>query len=89
MTRRSRREIEQALDDLAGGRSTGGGRDGGALPEKHREAVRSALAWRYDNYDAADADPADARALLAEAVEHVDDPHAAAIRDLLGRGGST
>ena len=88
MTHRSRRELERAVEDLAPERST---RDGHAdtPPEEYREAVRAALAYRYDNHDAVDADPTDGRALLAEAVEHVDDPHDTALRDLLGRGGST
>jgi hypothetical protein len=88
MTRRSRRELKRAVEDLAPEGSTRDGR-GDTLPEGHRDAVRSALAWRYDNYDAVDADPTDARALLAEAAGHVDEPHDTALRDLLGRGGST
>jgi hypothetical protein len=88
MTRRSRRELERALADLTPEGSPNGGH-ADTPPEEYREAVRAALAYRYDNHGAVDADPTDARALLAEAVEHVDPPHTTTLRDLLGREEAT
>ena len=83
MTRPSKRELERAVEDL-----TNGGR--GTVPEVtdvEREAIRAALAYRYDNPDAVDADPTDGRAILAEAVDHVEEPHATTLREFLdGRG---
>lgn len=57
------------------------------LTAQEREAVRAALAWRYDNYGAVDADaePVD---ILGDAAEHVADPHATTLRDMLA-GGDT
>jgi len=59
----------------------------GTVPESHREAVRAALGWRYDNYDAADADSGNTEAVFSEAAEHVEEPHATTLREMLGRGG--
>lgn len=59
----------------------------GKVPESHREAVRAALGWRYDNYDAAGADFGNTEAVFSEAAEHVEEPHATTLREMLGRGG--
>jgi len=50
--------------------------------DREREAVRAALAWRYDNYDAVAPDAP----ILAGAVEHVEEPHATALREMLAGG---
>ena len=59
-----------------------GGNPAQLSPDREREAVRAALAWRYDNYDAVDPDAP----ILAGAVEHVADPHATTLREMLARG---
>lgn len=85
MTRLSKRELERAVDDLTDGvRATSP-----EVTEADRKAIRAALAWRYDNPDAVDADPNDTVAVLTEAVDHVEEPHATTLRDLLGREGTT
>ena len=55
--------------------------------ESHKEAVRAALGWRYDNYDAADADSGNTEAVFSEAAENVEEPHATTLREMLGREG--
>jgi hypothetical protein len=64
--------VEETLADTSAQPST----------EREREAIRAALAWRYDNYDAIDPDAP----ILAGAVEHVADPHATTLREMLARG---
>lgn len=57
------------------------------LTAQEREAVRAALAWRYDNNGTVDAD-AEPVEILSDAAKHVADPHATALRDILA-GGDT
>ena len=64
-------------------------RRAGTLPERHREAVQAGLAYYYDHYDAVGAESDDMAVRLSKVVEHVDEPHATALREILGREGDT
>ena len=85
MTRHSKREIERAVDDLAGGVDSRP--SVGDVTDAERDAIRAALAYRYANYDTAggspESDPGEVRAFLRDASEHVEEPHATTLRDLL------
>ena len=64
-------------------------RRAGTLLESHKEAVRAALGWRYDTNTDSEAPVNDMPAVLAEAAEHVDEPHATTLREILGRERDT
>lgn len=88
MTRRSKRSLERAVDDLdAGGynRPTGGD-----IPKSHAEAVVAALAYRYDNYGTLDGDPdghpEERRAFFLDAANHIEEPHASVLREWFSGG---
>lgn len=84
MTRKSKREIERALDALADGSRTS---TPGDVSNQVREAVRAALAYRYANYGTVDRSSREA--FLRDAAAHVDEPHAATLRELVdGRGSA-
>jgi len=85
MTRRSKRESETVVDDRAdGGESR---TSDGDVTDAERDAIRAALAYRYANDDTVagspDGDPAEVRAFLRDAADHVDEPHATTLRTLL------
>jgi hypothetical protein len=58
-------------------------------PESHKEAVRAGLAYYYDHYDAVGAESDDIAVSLSKVVEHVDEPHATTLREILGREENT
>ena len=64
-------------------------RRAGTAPESHKEAVRAALGWRYDTNTDPETPVNDMPAVLAEAAEHVDEPHATTLREILGRERDT
>lgn len=81
--RKSKREIEKAVEELAPADAVR--RSSSDIDERHREAVRAALEHRYDPatdvVGSLDGDAADRRAFLADAAEHVAPDHAVVIRE--------
>lgn len=61
------------------------------MDDTHRQAIRKALAYRYEQDGGLDGDltdPADRREFLADAADHVDEPHSTVLGELLDAGGS-
>jgi len=83
MTRKSKREIERALESLTddnGGDNT----SPESLEDTHREAVREALAYRYQGGELAGdpwGDRHERREFLETAAGHVDEPHSTVLED--------
>ena len=78
--------------DVLGDVFAGGETPTADLDDTHREAIREALAYRYEQDGGLDGDltdPAGRRAFLADAADHVDEPHSTVLRELLDAGGST
>ncbi|SEW20488.1 hypothetical protein [Halobacterium jilantaiense] len=88
MTRHSKRELERALDDLTTEATTPGD-----VPDRVREAFRAALAYRYANYGSVAGDPdgdsEEMGAFLRDASDHVEEPYATALRELIDARRST
>lgn len=83
MTRKSKREIERALEDL--GDRSGAVESPSELTDEQRDAVRASLRYRRQAYP--DGDAPTGRALFQEALDHVDDCHAARLEALLAHTG--
>ena len=87
MTRKSKREIERAVEELAPADAVR--RPSSNVDERQREAVRAALERRYHPETDLVGDPGgdehERRAFLADAAGHVAPDHAVVIREeLLG-----
>lgn len=86
-----REDLADRLDAL-GDVFAGGDTPTTDLDDTHREAIREALAYRYEQDGGLDGDltdPADRREFLADAADHVDEPHSTVLGELLAAGGST
>lgn len=56
----------------------------GSVPDHVREAFRAALAYRYANYGSVAGDPDEELVVfLRGAADHVEEPHAMALRELI------
>ena len=90
MTRKSKREIERAVEELAPADAVR--RPSSDLDERHREAIRAAFEYRYSSDGDLVGDPngdeSERRAFLDDAADHVAPDHGVVIREtLLGDGG--